>query len=320
MTAAESAPARPHPVVGTVAALHRYPLKSGRGDALDEAVVEPWGLAGDRRWMVVDGDGTFLTARSTKRLLLVHAALPDGPDGVLRLAAPGRTPLDVAPPALSGAAGAGGLRTVTVWSSTLDAAPAGSAADAWLSEVLCRAAHLVHLDDPTRRATNQDFSLPGDRVSFADGYPLLVTTTASLAALDDEVLARWEGAQEPVPMSRFRPNLVVTGTDAWAEDDWRRIQVGTGDDAVVFRAVKGCARCVMTTLEPDPADGPEGSVTGGKEPLASLARLRRWDGKTWFGTNLVPDLPAGSRPVLRVGDPVTVLEAAPPGGGPIRPA
>lgn len=295
-------------VSATLRSIHRYPVKSCRGESLAEAAVEPWGLAGDRRWMFVDPDGDALTAREVNGLLLVR---PEETAYGVRLHAPGAEPLDVALPA--------GAERVTahLWGSVLDVAVAGRDADDWSARVLGRPARLVHLDDPAQRPTDPRFSGEDDRVSLADGYPLLVTTEASLAALDDAVLERsqetHQPAGEPLGMTRFRPNLVVAGTSAWAEDQWRRVRVGD----VVLRAVKGCARCVMTTVDPDTAER-------GREPIASLARIRRWDGATWFGVNLVPDLtglPAGTPPpVVRVGDPVVVLEAAAPGGGPVRPA
>ena len=183
-------------------------------------------------------------------------------------------------------------------------------ATAWVSGVVGERAHLVHLDDPTQRRVDLRFGQDDDRVSFADGYPLLLATEASLAALNDEVPApaqhgAEDGAQEPAaPMSRFRPNLVIGGGEPWAEDDWRRIRVG---DAT-FRAVKGCARCVITTVDPD-------SAQRGHEPLATMARVRRFDSGTWFAVNLVPETPGAT---LRVGDEVEVLEAAAPGDGPLR--
>ena len=120
------------------------------------------------------------------------------------------------------------------------------------------------------------------------------------------VLASAATGRDPLPMTRFRPNVVVSGVEPWAEDDWRRIRIG---DAV-FRAVKGCARCVLTTIDPDTADRE-------KEPIASLAKVRRWDGATWFGINLVPDTHGVT---IRVGDEFEVLESVPPGAGPIRPS
>jgi uncharacterized protein YcbX len=275
--------------------LHRYPVKSCRGEALGSALVEPWGLAGDRRWMVVDDAGVAITARDVPRLVLVRPEIT--PTG-LRVTAPDLPPLDVATPDARDQA------PVAVWSARLTAAVAGAEADAWFSKALGRSARLVHLDDPRRRPTNPGFSEPGDRVSLADAYPILVTTEESLAALNDVVLAPSSVGRDPLPMTRFRPNVVVSGVEAWAEDDWRRIRIG---DAV-FRAVKGCDRCVLTTIDPDTAERE-------KEPIASLARIRRWDGKTWFGVNIVPDTPGAT---VRVGDEVEVLDAVPPGEGPVR--
>ncbi|MDF1605357.1 MOSC N-terminal beta barrel domain-containing protein [Nocardioides sp. YIM 152315] len=277
--------------------INRFPVKSCRGEAVDSAVVEPWGLAGDRRWMVVDETGQVITAREVNRLLLVH---PEITAYGLRVTAPDLPPLEVRTPDPTAQV------PVALWSSVLTAAAVGGDADAWFGKALGRPARLVHLDDPTRRPTNPGFSEPGDRVSFADGYPLLLATEESLAALNDVVTSSAPTGREPLPMTRFRPNVVISGVEPWAEDDWRRIRIG---DAV-FRAVKGCARCVITTIEPD-------SAVREKEPIASLARIRRWDGATWFAINLVPDTPGVT---IRVGDPFEVLEAVPAGGGPIRPA
>lgn len=278
-------------------AINRFPVKSCRGESMESAVVEPWGLRGDRRWMVVDDTGAAITAREANRLVLVH---PEITAHGLRLTAPDLPALDVATPDPAA------QTPVALWSSHLDAVPAGAEADAWFSKALDRSVHLVHLDDPRKRPTSPDFSEPGDRVSFADGYPLLLATEESLAALNDEVVAASATGRDPLPMTRFRPNVVVSGVEAWAEDDWRRIRIG---DAV-FRAVKGCARCVLTTIDPDTA-------VREKEPIRSLAKIRRWDGATWFGINLVPDT---YDVTIRVGDEFEVLEAVPAGAGPIRPA
>ncbi|GAW50961.1 MULTISPECIES: MOSC domain-containing protein [unclassified Nocardioides] len=281
----------------TLTSIHRFPVKSCRGESVPELLVEPWGLAGDRRWMLVDEDGAVITAREVNRMVLIDPTIIPGG---LAVTAPDLPALTVATPDPET------QTPVHLWSSHLTAAPAGAEADVWFSKAMGRTARLVHLDDPTRRPTSPGFGEPGDRVSFADGYPMLLATEESLAALNDVVVETSQGAHEPLPMTRFRPNLVVAGGEAWAEDDWRRVRVG---DAT-FRAVKGCARCVMTTIDPDTA-------LRGKEPIAALARVRRWDGKTWFGINLVPDT-AGV--TIRVGDEVEVLESVPPGGGPVRPA
>lgn len=277
--------------------IRRYPVKSCAGHPVESAVVEPWGLAGDRRWMVVDDDGVLITAREVNRMVLIR---PEPTATGLRVTAPDLPllELDLPDPA--------DQVPVQVWSSSLSAASAGPEADAWFSKALGQSARLVHLDDPQRRRPNPDFSEPDDRVSFADGYPVLLATEASLAALNDEILEAAYAEREPLPMTRFRPNVVVSGGAPWAEDDWRRVRIG---DAV-FRVVKGCDRCVLTTIDPD-------TGVRGKEPIATLARIRKWDGKTWFGVNLIPDTPGVT---IRVGDVVEVLESVPPGGGPIRPA
>jgi uncharacterized protein YcbX len=283
-------------VPGHLTSIHRFPVKSCRGEALDEAYVEPWGLAGDRRWMLVDEGGESITAREVNEMLLVVPELiPSG----LRETAPGLPATEDATPASRHHV------PVSIFGSALVAVPAGDEADAWFSQVLGRPARLVYLDDPGNRPSDPRFSEPDDRVNFADGYPLLLANEASLAALNDELLSASDDGREPLPMTRFRPNLAIAGLEPWVEDDWRRIRIG---DAV-FRAVKGCARCVITTIDPVTAER-------GNEPIRSLARIRRWDGATWFAVNLIPDT-AGT--TIRVGDPLEVLDSVEPGGGPIRP-
>ena len=186
----------------------------------------------------------------------------------------------------------------------LVAVPAAADAAEWLAEVLGRSAELVYLADPTVRPTNPAFSRPEDRVNFADAYPVLLTTESSLAALNGWIADGPNGHQAPLPMIRFRPNLVVDGSPAWVEDGWRRIRVG----AAVFRVVKGCDRCVMTTVDPDTAQR-------GREPIATLARHRRWDGNTWFGMNLITDTPGAT---IAVGDEVEILDAVEAPDGPPR--
>ena len=275
--------------------IHRFPVKSLRGESLDEAQVEPWGLVGDRRWMLVDEDGEAITAREVNAMLLL---VPEITAEGLRVTGADLPPLEISVP------DAGAQVPVSVFDSRFTAAPAGAEADAWFTKALDQPARLVHLDDPGRRPTDPRFSGATDRVSLADGYPLLIASEDSLAVLNDTVVEGAHTDGEPLPMTRFRPNLVVAGIEPWSEENWRRIRVGEA----VFRAVKGCARCVITTIDPETGER-------GKEPIASLAGLRRWDGATWFGINLVPDSPGA---IVRVGDELEVLDAAEPGGGPLR--
>jgi uncharacterized protein YcbX len=280
----------------TLAAINRYPVKSCRGHAVPSAVVEPWGLAGDRRWLIVDEDGAAVTAREHPRLLL--AAPAPRPTGGLALSAPDMPPLDVDVPT------DGPLIPVQVWSSALQATLAAPDASAWFSKIVGSAVRLVYLDDPTRRHPNPRFARPSDYVSFADGYPLLLATTASLDALNDWIAAGPRADEGPLPMTRFRPSVVVSGSAAWEEDGWRLLRIG----AARFRVVKGCDRCTMTMTDPDTA-------ARGKEPIATLSRYRRWDGAVWFGMNLIPDSPGAT---IAVGDDVEVLEAVPAPDGPPR--
>ncbi|WP_393086479.1 MOSC domain-containing protein [Streptomyces sp. LN704] len=266
--------------------IHVHPVKALRGQAPRDAVVEPWGLAGDRRWALIDDGGKVVTQRQQPRLAPAAAELVPG--GV-RLSAPGRASLSVPVPDPTTADRA----TVDLFGDKIEAVLAGAAAHVWCSEYLGSETRLVHMDDPaTRRPVDPEHGRPGETVSFADGYPLLLTTLASLDALNS-LVARGDRAYEgPLPMNRFRPNLVVAGTTAWAEDDWTRVTIGE----VVFRVAKMCGRCVVTTTDQDTAER-------GREPLRTLGRHRRFGSQLIFGQNLVPE----STGVVRVGDPVTVV-------------
>jgi uncharacterized protein len=276
----------------TLTAINRYPVKSCAGQSLTSAVVEPWGLAGDRRWMVVDSAGGPVTAREHPRLMLVRPTLTE--QGLL-LSSPDLD--DVSLPVPDGST----LVDVTVWRGSFPAALAEAGHD-WFSKIVGEPVRLVYLDDPTRRAPNPDFSQESDRVSFADGYPVLLATQESLDTVNDLVAVGSNSAEGPLPMARFRPNLVVRGAPAWAEDGWRRVRIG---DAT-FRAVKGCDRCLMTLVDPQTA-------ARGKEPIATLARHRKWDGKTWFAMNLIPDTPGAT---ISVGAEVEILESVRSDGPP----
>jgi uncharacterized protein YcbX len=255
-----------------------YPVKSCRGERRTEATVEPWGLAGDRRWMVLDRDGMFLTQREEPALATITARPTE--DGIELLRDGVRVSVPKPGPAAE-------RREVRVWRSTLPARVATAAAEAVLGPGL----RLVYMDDPRSRPVDSAYGLPDDRVSFADGYPLLLASEDSLADLDRRMPA-------PLPMDRFRPSVVVAGAPPWAEDTWRRIRIG----AVTFRVVKPCDRCVVTTT--DQVTGARGAAGG--EPLRTLARFRRRGDKVFFGQNLVPD----GVGTIRAGDAVEVIDQA----------
>ncbi|MFE2144082.1 MOSC domain-containing protein [Streptomyces sp. NPDC059456] len=269
-----------------VQALHVHPVKSVAGTAPDEVVVEPWGLSGDRRWALVDTEGTVITQRQQPRLALA-AARPRG-GGAVALSAPGMAELVVEVPE------PGPLEPVVLFGKKVETVVAAGAAADWFSSYLGVPARLVHLDDPAvRRPVDPAYALPGETVSLADAYPVLLATLASLDALN-ALIAQGDLPEEgPLPMNRFRPNIVVAGAGAWAEDGWRRIAIG---DAV-FRGVRECGRCIVTTTD-------QATAERGKEPLKTLARHRRIGKSLAFGRQLVP-VQVGT---VRVGDEVRVLE------------
>ncbi|SED88824.1 MOSC domain-containing protein [Streptomyces sp. TLI_105] len=273
----------PTPVLRSV---HIHPVKAMRALARTEAEVQPWGLAVDRRWTVVDSANKVVTQRRHPRMALATAE--PLPGGGISLSAPGRPTLAVEVPRPSTTV------TVEIFDKFVEAVPADPAAAAWLSAYLESDVRLVHMDAPEhRRPVDPDYALPGETVSFADGYPLLVTTTASLDALNS-LIAQGDHADEgPLPMNRFRPNLVIEGTAPWAEDGWKRLAVGE----VTFRVARPCGRCVVTTTNQFTAER-------GKEPLRTLARHRTSDGRVIFGQNLVPEHTG----TVRVGDAVKILD------------
>lgn len=261
-----------------VEALWTFPIKSAAGIALDAMAIEPRGPRYDRRWMLIDSTGGFITAREYPRLVLVQTRIVDGR---LHLSAPGQR--DIVVPEADGRE----RMAVTVWKDRVDAALVSTEVDAWLSAFLGVSCRLVAMDNAARRTMVHDAGFENDELSFADGMPVLLCNTASLAAVND-----WAG--EVFPMLRFRPNIVMSGAAAFAEDDWREVQIGS----LVFRAVKVCRRCVFVTVDPE-----TGEKHPRKEPLATLAIHRKVPGGVAFGLNLTPVAPG----TIRVGDAVTVL-------------
>jgi len=255
-----------------------YPIKSTAGIAVEGSTVEPQGLAMDRRWMVVDESGECLTGREFPVLTQVRSRVED--DG-LAVIAPGMEELRISRPAPSS-----GTRPVRVWDDECRAQTAHPAVDDWFSGLLDTRCHLVYMGDTTQRPVEFEYGRPGDRVSFADGYPVLLISEASLEDLNTRL-------PEDVSMGRFRPNIVVTGCGPFDEDGWRNIRIGE----TPFSGVKNCARCVLTTVDPD---------TGEKhpqlEPLRTLGTYRRGAGGVLFGQNLIPR-GAGT---VSVGDVVSV--------------
>jgi MOSC domain-containing protein len=229
-----------------------------------------------------------VTQREEPRLASAAAVLAGA--GGLRLTAPGMPPLEVGAPGPE----PGPLETVRMLSDKVDVVPVAGAADGWFSAYLGTPVLLVHLDEPAvRRPVDPDFALPGDTVSLADGFPLLITAVSSLDSLNSLIAEGDRAGEGPLPMNRFRPNVVVEGTEAWAEDDWQRVRIGE----VTFRVPKPCGRCVITTTDQETGER-------GNEPLRTLGRHRNFGTRLLFGQNMIPESPG----TLRVGDPLTRVE------------
>ncbi len=258
-----------------------YPVKSTAPTSLTSSVVELAGLRHDRRWMLVDTGGARFGASKCHALLGVTATVSDGG---LVLSAEGHESIEVDVPI-------DGPRIPVTVSRMSTAVDAGDAAAEWFSSIAGQPVRLIWQDDPSQRLIGPTHGAVADEsVSFADVGPLLLTSTASLAQLNEWIAADHE--PEPMVMRRFRPNVVVEGdTVPFAEDSWKRIRIGD----VSYRFAEHCDRCVVTTIDP-------ATLVPGKEPIRSLARHRKWDGKTWFGIRIIP-LGTG---MLSIGDPVTV--------------
>ncbi len=276
-----------------ISEINIFPIKSLKGIALDSAVVEARGLQYDRRWMLTTPDGMFFTQREypkmatikvevTKKGLLVSA---EQTTGIM-------IPFEPHPRQ---------KQEVTIWQSVCPGEAYGDGVNQWFSQVFGTNCQLVYMPDNSRRSVNQRFDRGQDIVSFADGYPLMVLGEASLADLNSRL-------ETHLPMNRFRPNLVVSGSEAFAEDNWTRIRIG---DAV-FRSTKPCERCVITTV--DQAVG----GFAGKEPLKTLASYRmsktvipeRYESlgvganAVLFGQNLIAETPGVT---IKAGNVVEVI-------------
>ena len=269
-----------------LAGLFLYPVKSLGGFAVSSATVDALGLVGDRRFLVIDESGRFLTQRALPRMALIATAL--SPDTLTLSTA---TTGAISVPRASDPSAP--LRTVSVWKSeNLLAEDCGDAPAAFLSDFLGTRCRLVRSGEKFLRPVLKPAALAGDIVSFPDTVPFLVISEASLADLNDRLVARGE---EVLPMNRFRPNFVITGCDAFAEDTWPRLRIGE----IVFRAGGPCVRCPITTTDQLTAER-------GKEPLRTLASYRRNANSSTdvnFGQNLIHETKSGT---LRLGDAVEI--------------
>ncbi|WP_241721889.1 YcbX family protein [Raoultella sp. HC6] len=266
----------------TLSRLFIHPVKSMRGIGLTHAFADISGLAFDRLFMVTETDGTFITARQFPQMVKftpsplqdgVHLTAPDGSSAIVRFA-------DFAPQG----------EPTEVWGNHFTALVAPSTVNQWLSGFFNRQVQLRWLGPQLTRRVKRHDAVP---LTFADGYPYLLTNEASLRDLQQRCPAS-------VRMEQFRPNLVVTGAEPWEEDTWKVIRIGE----VTFDVAKPCSRCIFTTVSPE-----RGQKHPSGEPLATLQRFRTAvdNGDVDFGQNLI----ARSSGVIRVGDEVEVLKRAP---------
>jgi uncharacterized protein YcbX len=266
--------------MASVSSLHVYPIKSCRGLDLKAVRFDLLGPLYDRRFMLVDDSGAFLTQRELPRMALIEPRL--GPTA-LQVSAPGMPQLKVAMTQRDAR-----RIDIQIFRHTGPAEDAGDHVADWFSSVLQRSCRLVRFPEDAVRAVSKHHTALDARVGFADGYPALLLSEASLSDLNSRM-------KERMTMDRFRPNIVVRDCEPYAEDGWKRIRIGD----LVLDVVKPCDRCSITTVDPR-------SGAAGKEPLATLAEYRKRDGKVLFGQNCVHHGPGS----VRVGDEVEILETA----------
>ena len=254
--------------------LYVYPIKSCAGISLGGAELSATGLRHDRRWMLVDKTGKFMTQRAHPRMALISTHLSDEYLTVSALAMPAlQIPLHPTNE---------NLIDVSVWGDASKGALAGEEADRWFGEFLRFPCRLVRKSEHDPRLVDSHFAESGDQVSFADGFAFLLISEASLEDLNTRL-------EDPLPVNRFRPNFVVRGCAPYAEDEWGHVRIG----GVPFRVAEACPRCAITTTDQE-------TGTRGKEPLRTLATYRKSDGEVFFGRNLIHD----ALGTVRVGDAV----------------
>ena len=254
--------------------IHVYPIKSCRGLSLESWPVDRFGFQFDRRWMLIDEREVFLSQRTHRRLALVRITMSDEH---FTVETEGKPAIQVSlhPPELRPA-------RVVVWRDVMDACCPDPEADRWFSEFLGEEVRLAHMPDRVKRPLNPFYARNGGQASFADAFPFLLIGQSSLDDLNRRMAT-------PLPMNRFRPNLVVSGAEPFAEDGWQHIRIGS----LELEVVKPCERCVVTTTDQETA-------MIGKEPLRTLATFRRVGNEVMFGMNAVHS--GVGR--LAIGDPV----------------
>ena len=264
-----------------LADIYIYPVKSLGGIRVSNWPVIETGLKYDRQWMLIDTDNQFLSQRRLPRMALIKTALTETQ---LIISAPGMDNLTVELEPSGGE-----IIKSTIWHDDVDTFAVSVEADHWFSRFLNVKCRFVYQPDSTIRLVNPDFAKPDDRAALSDGFPFLLVSENSLVALNQAMLLE-------LSMTRFRPNLVVSGCASYAEDTWREITIGN----ISFRLPKPCSRCSVPTINPETAET-------GKEPLTTLNRLRKWQNKVYFGQNALHN----ECGVLSVGDSIDITLSGP---------
>lgn len=256
----------------TLSGLYVYPIKSCAGIPLKSADLSATGLRHDRRWMLVDETGEFMSQRSHPRMALISVGFST--DGLI-VTAPDMPELEIPLRQENGT-----RIDVRVWGDTNRGALVGEEADRWFGEFLDFPCRLVSKPEDDLRLVDSLYAEDGDQVGFADGFAFLLISEASLEDLNERL-------EESLPMNRFRPNFVVRGCPPYAEDGWSRLRIGS----VPFRVAEPCPRCAITTVD-------QNTGVPGEEPLRTLATYRKTELGAVFGRNLIHDAPG----TVRVGD------------------
>jgi len=259
----------------SITQLFIYPVKSLAGISLESSEIDSMGLEYDRRWMLVTPDGQFMSQRKTSKMALIKTTLENDH---LILSTKGK-PSHKVPVTTSDSVN----MQVEIWGNQVKASMVGKESDTWLSEALDTECHLVYIEDDVVRQCDLNFSKEGERTGFADGFPILIVSEESLIDLNHRL-------EKPVDMRRFRPNIVIKGVEAFAEDNLKDFSI----EDLTMKGVKICSRCPMPMVDPD-----LGERTS-QEPIATLSTYRKWDGKIFFGMNVIHQ----QQGLISVGDEV----------------
>ena len=262
--------------------INLFPIKSCRGISLEYAELDRRGLAQDRRWMLVNNQGHFVTQRQLSKMSLINTRMTKEQ---VTVSFPDMEPLSLPLQIYNGQE-----VQVRVWEDNCLALEADNEISQWFSHALGQDLKLVYMPDSTERRVDPDYAQESDITGFSDGFPLLLISEASLEDLNDRL-------ERPLTMRRFRPNLVVRGCPAYAEDGWKRIRIGD----IEFDVVKPCSRCIVTTINPD-----TGERSTDSEPLRTLSLYRKKGNKVYFGQNLIHR----GTGKLEIGAGIEVLEQA----------